>query len=422
MLKNLGIYVHIPFCASKCGYCDFYSLSGCDKKMPRYHNALINHIKEAGPQLRRFVADTVYFGGGTPSYYGAKRLCDIFNALKRFGYILKDGEVTVEANPDSMKLRDLVLLRSEGFNRISIGAQSSNDELLKVIGRRHSWKQVENAVKIAREAGFENISIDLMYGLPTQTKEDWVKTLDDAIKLKVDHISCYSLKLEEGTPMWSYKGSPVIPDDDEQADMYLYAVDILERFGYRQYEISNFSVPGKESRHNLKYWQLQDYIGFGPGAASNIGVTRYTYSRDLEQYISAFKNDDILLSEIETLTASDRASEYIMLGLRTRRGICATEFSRKYRGDFKNIEELLKDYAAKGWAVCEKDRWHFTPTGYLLSNTLIGLLLDKISSLKSFNIIDSENNSKTDSFVLPDDDSVYTRVYAPGEIRDYSET
>lgn len=384
MSKTLGIYIHIPFCASKCAYCDFNSRAGMEKLMPKYHNALLRHIREAAPQLREYYADTVYFGGGTPSYYGAGRLADIFNALKRAALIYKTAEVTVEANPDSVRYRDLLLLRSEGVNRLSLGAQSANDDILKLIGRRHSWKQVLMAVKNARSAGFDNLSLDLIYGLPSQTKEDWADTLNRALDLGPEHLSCYGLKLEPGTAMYEYRDSPILPDDDEQADMYLYTCETLERFGYRQYEISNFAKPGFQSKHNLKYWLLKDYMGFGPGAASCAGGARYSYVKDLAEYISGVQSDKTILDEYEEIGLLDRAAEYIMLGMRTVRGISEKEYHNLYRSDFAPLEELLGEYQRKGWAVQENGRWHFTPAGFLLSNLLIGLLLDKQGEYKLF--------------------------------------
>lgn len=382
MNRTLGIYIHIPFCASKCGYCDFYSLSGCDKLMPKYHNALLQHIREAGPQLRQYYTDTVYFGGGTPSYYGARRVCEIFNALKRSGMIYKTAEVTVEVNPDSIKYHDLVALRSEGVNRLSIGAQSANDDLLKLINRRHNWKQVEQTVKNAREAGFENISLDLIYGLPSQSREDWAATLNRALELRPEHLSCYGLKLEEGTPMYAYKDSAILPDDDTQADMYLYTCETLERYGYGQYEISNFAKKGFASKHNLKYWLLKDYMGFGPGAASCVGDTRYSYVRDLQKYISSVQDGEKIIDEYEKIGLLDRAAEYLMLGMRTVRGISEREYQHSYRFEFAPLKELLGEFRRKGWAVEENGRWHFTPSGFLLSNLLIGLLLDKQAESK----------------------------------------
>ena len=412
MDKTLGIYIHIPFCASKCAYCDFYSLAGCDKLMPRYHNALLQHLREAGPQLREYYTDTVYFGGGTPSYYGARRICDIFNALKRDALVYKTAEVTVEVNPDSVTRHDLLLMRSEGINRLSIGAQSANDAILKLIGRRHNWKQVAAAVKNARAAGFENVSLDLIYGLPSQTRTDWTDTLDRALALQPDHLSCYGLKLEEGTPMArDYAGSPILPDDDEQADMYLYTVETLARFGYRQYEISNFAKPGFESKHNLKYWLLQDYMGFGPGAASCAGGLRYSYEKDLQKYISGVQSGESILAECEKIDLLGRAAEYLMLGMRTVRGISAKEYHNIYRSDFAPLEELLQEFSRKGWAVEESGRWHFTPSGFLLSNMLIGLMLDKQGEYKlSGNPWVDSMDLFTERGELPAGDEVFYKV------------
>ena len=319
--KRLGVYFHIPFCASKCAYCDFCSLPGRDKLMPYYQDALLIQLQETMPRMTDYFIDTVYFGGGTPSYYGARRIVEILQELKVTNRLMKQSEITVECNPDSVRRKELRMLRKEGVNRLSIGAQSANDDILRLIGRRHNWRQVEMAVKRARKAGFRNVSLDLIYGLPSQTREDWADTLTKALALKPAHISCYGLRLEEGTPMYDeYEGTDILPSDDDQADMYLYAVDFLSRHGFRQYEISNFARPGYESRHNLKYWRLDDYIGFGAAAASNIGLLRYTYTHNVREYISGVLGDKGIIAEEEELTPFDRASEYLMLGMRT--GAC----------------------------------------------------------------------------------------------------
>ena len=382
MERMLGIYIHIPFCASKCSYCDFYSLAGHESKMDKYHSALIKHIEETAPQMAPYYIDTIYFGGGTPSFYGAKRICEIFNTLKRTAKVLKTAEVTVEMNPDSVTQNDLKMLRAEGVNRISLGVQSANDDILKLIGRRHTFKQAEQAVKMAKAEGFDNISIDLIYGLPSQTKNDWADTLSKSIALRPSHFSCYGLKIEDGTPICKYRGSPFLPDDDEQADMYLYMTDILEHYGYPQYEISNFSLPSKESKHNLKYWRLDDYMGFGPGAHSCVDGLRYSYVRDLDKYIdSVFGNSDII-DEYEKTDRLDKAAEYIMLGMRTVRGISRDEYNAVYRSGFDRIEYLLSEYEKKGWATLKGQRWSFTSAGFLLSNILIGTLLEAQSQEK----------------------------------------
>ena len=279
MKQSLGIYIHIPFCASKCSYCDFYSLAGCEGLMPSYQDALLEHLDESGPSIKKYEVDSVYFGGGTPSFYGADRICELFNAVKMNGNVRLDAEVTVEVNPDSISLNALRLLRGEGVNRLSIGVQASDNNLLKLIGRRHNFQQAQKAVYNARLAGFDNISVDLMYGLPSQTKGDWAETLARVVELHPEHISCYALKLEPGTPMYqAYRNSPILPDDDEQADMYCYAAEMLDRYGYRQYEISNFCAPGFESRHNLKYWHCDEYLGLGASAHSLMNKKRFFFT------------------------------------------------------------------------------------------------------------------------------------------------
>ena len=377
MKPRLGIYIHIPFCASKCGYCDFYSLAGCDNMMPEYHKALLAHIAESASGIKNYEVDSVYFGGGTPSYYGAERIGEIFDLLKRNGNVRLDAEVTVECNPDSMNTDMLKELRRDGVNRLSIGVQATNDDLLKLIGRRHSFRQAVDAYAEARRLGFDNISLDLIYGLPSQTKSDWAETLAKIVELHPEHISCYGLKLEEGTPMHKeYYGSPILPDEDEQADMYSYAAEMLQRYGYRQYEISNFCAPGFESRHNLKYWNLDDYMGFGPGAHSCVGNLRYSFVRDLRKYISRVTHNVSIVDTCEEVSPLERAVEYLMLAMRTNRGISEEDYRVRCQCNWQPVIRTLRAFAEKGWAEETDGRWHFTVPGFLISNTLIGILLE----------------------------------------------
>lgn len=383
MDKTLGLYIHIPFCASKCGYCDFYSVAGRDNMMSRYQNALIKHLQESASGMSRYYIDSLYFGGGTPSYYGSRRICEIFNVLKRNAQILKSAEVTVEVNPDSVAKGGLKAMREEGVNRLSIGAQSANNDILKIIGRRHNWQQVEKAVKMARSAGFDNISLDLMYGLPSQTKEDWIDTLTRTLALHPEHISCYGLKLEEGTPMYDeYRDSPFLPSDDEQADMYLYTVETLERYGYSQYEISNFCIKGFESVHNIKYWTLKDYMGFGPGAHSFVDGVRYSYVKSLSEYISGILGEKNIIDEYEKIGHLESAGEYLMLGLRMNQGISGEEYKAIYRSGFEPIEFVMRKFKDKGWAQFSDGRWSLTSSGFLLSNILIGAVLEAQAQYK----------------------------------------
>lgn len=383
MEKNLGVYIHIPFCVGKCAYCDFYSLAGHEKLMPAYQHALLYHIKEYAPQLDGYLTDTVYFGGGTPSYYGADRLISIFGALKKHGHVLLDAEVTAEVNPDSVTKSDLIKMHRAGFNRLSIGVQSANDGLLTSLGRRHTFAEAEQTVKNAREAGFKNISIDLIFGLPSQSRDDWADTLNKAAALKTEHISCYGLKIEEGSQLYIYKDSPFMPDDDAQADMYLYAVETLSRFGFKQYEISNFARRGYESKHNMKYWLGHEYLGFGAAAHSYIGGVRYNFTADLEKYSESVLAGRNIVDLREEITNFEQASEYLMLGLRTTRGISEKEYYDIYPCNMDKTIELLRFYESQGWAVMTDDRWSFTPTGFLLSNTLIGEIMETQTKQRS---------------------------------------
>ena len=240
----LGLYLHIPFCRSKCAYCDFYSLSGREDRMDAYTAALERHLIEVAPQAAQHSVDTVYFGGGTPSYLGEKRLVKLLKAVKKHYHVDPHAEITLEANPDSAgDWKALRALRRAGFNRISLGVQSTDDVCLRALGRIHTWQQVQEAVAACRRAKFPDVSLDLIYGLPGQTMEQWEKTLSDALTLQPEHLSCYGLKLEEGTPLYRQRDSLTLPDDEAQADMYLYAVEYLRQNGYEQYEISNFARP-----------------------------------------------------------------------------------------------------------------------------------------------------------------------------------
>ena len=227
MSKNLGIYIHIPFCASKCAYCDFYSHANCDSLMPKYHNAIIDHIKEAGPQLRRYYVDTVYFGGGTPSYYGAKRICEIFNALKMNALVYRSAEVTIEVNPGTVTAEKLKEYKSVGINRLSIGLQTTQPDLLKQIGRIHDFEEFLETYEIARSVGFNNINVDLMLGLPNQRIKDIKESLGKIIELEPEHISVYSLIIEEGTPI-----ANKIEKGDCRVTFFLYCILFENKFLY----------------------------------------------------------------------------------------------------------------------------------------------------------------------------------------------
>ena len=379
-LKPLGIYVHVPFCRSKCEYCDFYSLGGGLNKesMELYLQAVLAHIRETAQRVTGYEVDTVYFGGGTPSFFGAQGLVRILTEIDRRFRLSRDTEITLEANPDSITAQGLAKLRRAGFNRISIGVQTDLDEQLKALGRPHNFKQAQMAVSQARRAGFTNVSIDLMFGLPSQSRQQWMETLRNVLTtMKPDHISCYGLKVEPGTRLYDYQDCANLPDDDAQADMYFYAVETLEEYGYVQYEISNFCQPGMESRHNLKYWTGQPYIGFGPAASSDFGGKRFTAQANLDQYITGVMEQGVILSECETIPMRERAGEYLMLRLRTSLGIEEHEYVRSFLLPFEPLEQRLEFYEDRGLAQKQDNgRWRLTPKGFMVSNTILVDLLE----------------------------------------------
>ena len=377
---TLGLYIHIPFCKAKCAYCDFYSLAHSEEKMDAYMAALLRHLEEVAPRAAGMQVDTVYFGGGTPSYLGAARLCRILQTVLRRYDVARDAEITLEANPDSAgDWKELRRLRRAGFNRLSLGVQSTDDALLRRIGRVHTCEQVQQAVKAARQAKFTNLSLDLIYGLPGQTMEDWQRTLADAVALGPEHLSCYGLKLEEGTPLWQQRQALTLPDDDAQADMYLYTVAALEEAGYQQYEISNFARPGRASRHNLKYWNMEEYAGFGPGAHSDFGGVRYGYVRDLDRYIAG----QLVLAESENGETLARDYEYVMLSLRTAAGIDRQTFEKRYRQRFQPMEALFEQYEKAGFALPTEGGWRLTPKGFLVSNSIIAALQEALAQQRA---------------------------------------
>ena len=379
MGDKLGIYIHIPFCRSKCDYCDFYSLAGREDQMDRYQKALLAHLKETAPLAQGYPVDSIYFGGGTPSYYGAKRIKELLAHLSKLFQVEKDAEITVECNPDNTDYKLLHTLRKAGVNRISLGMQSADGEELQRIHRIHTPHQTDQAVEAARKAKFTNLSLDLIYGLPGQTMESWKATVEHALSLIPQHLSCYGLKVEEGTPLARRVAEgEVLPDEDQQADLYLWTVGRLERAGLPQYEISNFAKPGYESRHNLRYWLTRPYIGFGPGAHSDFGGRRYSFVRDLDAYIRGVLEGGDIIDASELIPQRERCGEYLMLRLRTTRGVDGQEYRNDYFMDFAPLEARLREFAAQGWAEqTGEGRWRFTPRGFLVSNQLIGDLLDR---------------------------------------------
>jgi len=377
MGECLGLYLHIPFCRSKCDYCDFYSLAGREERMDEYQKALLRHVVESVAVARNFPVDSLYIGGGTPTWYGEKRLVELLRTVKRQFFLTKDVEVTIEANPDSVDEKMLRHLRRMGVNRISMGMQSGSDEELRAIHRPHTYQQVEEAVAAVRGAKIRNLNLDLIYGLPGQTMESWQETVEKALSLSPEHLSCYGLTVEEGTPLAQRVArGEQLPDEDMQAALYLWTVERLAQAGYEQYEISNFAKRGFQSRHNMKYWMGRPYMGLGAAAHSDFGGRRYSFVSNLDDYIRGMLSGDEVVDESERITRRERGSEYLMLRLRTVHGIDEWEYRREYMMNFEPIEAKLSEFEQKGWTRRQGRRWQFTPEGFLLSNQLIGQLLE----------------------------------------------
>ena len=366
-MESLGLYIHIPFCREKCAYCDFYSLRADEETYDNYVAALKKDLICRAAAAKEYWVDTVYFGGGTPTVLGAARLSRLLHTVFAHYRVTADAEITLEANPESARDEAaLQTLREAGFNRISMGLQSADDELLRRLGRIHTKADAADAVRAIKSAGFTNFSLDLMYALPGQSMAQWRGSLAFAVALQPKHISCYALTLEEGTPLFRERAKYAFPDDDMAADMYIAAVEALKEQGYRQYEISNFAKEGYASHHNLRYWKLKPYLGLGPGAAGDFGGVRYAYARRLADYIAGH----CPYSEESPIDAAERRREKLMLSLRTTAGISLAEFPE--------LKELFIPYIKAGLAGEKNGCVSLTPRGFLVSNAIITEALNKL--------------------------------------------
>ena len=354
-----GIYLHVPFCRQKCGYCDFYSLPKLSW-IPAYLETVKQEILSYRDQ--GIVADTLYFGGGTPSLLPPEEIGALIG-LCRDVFSL-EGEITLEANPESSSLSFLRKIKAAGVNRISFGAQSIIPKELAALGRIHTAKAIDDAVFAAREAGFSNISLDVMLAIPYQTEKSLQQTLSHFISLQPTHLSAYLLKIEEGTPFFQNHIERLCPDDDYAASLYLQTVAALNQAGLLQYEISNFAKPGMESRHNLKYWIGEEYIGIGPAAHSAYKGKRFFHPSSLAQYIRS-QGKNLLLE-------GDFGGEWeqLMLSLRLTKGVDPDTFSFG-----QSLKEKADSYLRAGWMAKRDGKLAFTPQGFLLSNSILAQLL-----------------------------------------------
>ena len=372
-MNKLGIYVHVPFCVQKCRYCDFYSLPERDiARYSDYKDALQRHFEYMSDKASEYTVDSVYFGGGTPSLLPSDVLSELLVSIRSHYNVSDDCEMTLEMNPGTADHEAMKSYLKSGFNRLSIGCQSANDSELHMLGRIHTFADFCKTVEDARRAGFENISADLMMALPEQNRESLISSIDKIAKTNPNHISVYGLKIEKGTWFDLHKDELLLPDEDAECELYLETVSQLEKRGYFQYEISNFSQNGYESRHNLKYWRSMPYIGFGPAAYSFIDNMRYGYRRDLKGYLEASKTSDYgsLMQDQECLTPQDCIEEKLLLGLRLREGICINEFPFDV-----SVGDYIKMLCAKDMAELVGGRLHLTPKGMLVNNLIISEML-----------------------------------------------
>lgn len=366
---SAGIYVHVPFCLRKCPYCDFYSVAYDEKLAESYVRALCRHIEEY--EQFDISADTIYFGGGTPSLLNPEQINRIISKLYH-SFKISNAEITMEANPSSSDYQKLCGFKSAGVNRISFGVQSADNNQLKFLGRLHDFDRASEAVFDAYRAGIENISCDIMLGLAGQDMGSLNKTIDKISLLPVKHVSAYMLKIEEGTLFDNEIVKNSVADEDLQCDMYLNTVNMLGVYGFEQYEISNFARDKQYSRHNLKYWQGDEYIGFGPAAHSFFQGKRFCIPRDIQKYIK-----DPLNSNVVTENSVDETEEYIMLSLRLKWGI-SLERVKTLGG--KNLADsvLEKAYRLENNGLCRVNSGviSLTPKGFLVSNSIITMFLE----------------------------------------------
>lgn len=359
--KNVGIYVHIPFCKQKCKYCDFKSYVGKENKIKDYIKWLMYEIKGIGEGNRLdyennlddlAVIDTIYIGGGTPSFIESKYIKDIMDTIKKNYTLAENVEVTIEVNPGTVTEEKLLDYKNAGINRLSIGLQSCKKELLEELGRIHNYEEFENTYKLARKIGFKNVNVDLMIGLPNQTIKDIEESLNKLIKLNPEHISVYSLIVEEETPLFKEIQNETLklPSDEIEREMYWYVKNELENSGYIHYEISNFAKPGFESKHNMNCWKQQEYIGVGAAAHSYTNGVRFSNVDTIEEYISNYENgkeeDNLIFHEKQN--KKSMMKEYMMLGLRKIEGIKIQDFKSKFAENSifiyrKELEKLVKE-------------------------------------------------------------------------------
>lgn len=372
----LELYVHIPFCVRKCQYCDFLSDPSDEETKDRYIEALLKEIR-AAEHTEDYEIVSVFIGGGTPSALKAEAIASIMRTLQEQFFFCEDAEVTIEANPGTVDLEKLTIYRNVGINRLSLGLQSTDAEELKLLGRIHSYEEFLKSYEWAREAGFSNINIDLMFAIPGQTGEAWRQHLYQVAELNPEHISAYSLIIEEGTPFAEQNLD--LPDEDTEYQMYEDTAEILERYGYRQYEISNYAKQGYMCRHNAGYWQRREYLGFGLGASSLYRGMRFSNTRRMQEYLKESRNSDQIRKDVTVLSRNERIEEFMFLGLRMTEGISEKKFEENFDVRLMDVYgDILQKYEETGFMEHIETKWRLTRKGIHVSNHILAdFLLDE---------------------------------------------
>nr|WP_330360657.1 radical SAM family heme chaperone HemW [Blautia obeum] len=372
----LELYVHIPFCVRKCQYCDFLSGPSDEETKDRYIEALLKEIR-AAEHTEDYEIVSVFIGGGTPSALKAEAIASIMRTLQEKFFFCEDAEVTIEANPGTVDPEKLTIYRNVGINRLSLGLQSTDAEELKLLGRIHSYEEFLKSYEWAREAGFSNINIDLMFAIPGQTGEAWRQHLYQVAELNPEHISAYSLIIEEGTPFAEQNLD--LPDEDTEYQMYEDTAEILERYGYRQYEISNYAKQGYMCRHNAGYWQRLEYLGFGLGASSLYGGMRFSNTHQMQEYLKESRNPDQIRKDVTVLSRNEQIEEFMFLGLRMTEGISEKKFEENFNVRLMDIYgDILQKYEETGFMEHIETKWRLTRKGIHVSNHILAdFLLDE---------------------------------------------
>lgn len=366
-MKEIALYVHIPFCKQKCFYCDFPSYAGREGLEDDYINSL---IKEIDIKCSDKVIKSLFIGGGTPSHLNEDNLYKLLNKLNCLSYI-ENAERTIECNPGTLTESKIRIIKDCGMNRISMGLQATNNNLLKKIGRIHTIEEFCENYNRARKFGFENINIDIMFGLPDQSISDYEETLKDIIKLNPEHISCYSLIIEEGTPFYDMSESGILnlPKEDDERQMYKLTKDILEDNGYHQYEISNYSKEGMECYHNKVYWKCEEYLGVGVSSSSYINGSRVKNIDSITEYIERICSGKDIYEDVVKNTAKEDMEEFMFLGLRMIQGINKDDFKNRFKKDIYDVyRSVIKENIKKGLLKEENNNIYLTDKGIELSN------------------------------------------------------